>query len=141
VKSDGTQWNLVNPNDASGSFTMTLTGMSSATTGTVYWRIIQNRLVVITLYADILGTSNATTMTGTGVPTAIQPANTVVVSNIAARDGGVGAAGGQVSIPSASGTWTFSYGPPLASGSFPRAWTNSGSKGLFSQTFTYPLKQ
>jgi len=140
VKYDGTQWNLLNPNDASGSFTLTLTGFSSNPSGTVNWRIIQGRLAVITLYTDITGTSNATTMTGTGIPIAIQPVNTIVNTSVAIRDGGNGAQGGQVVIPNSS-TWTFGNAPPIISGSFPRSFTSSGSKGLFAQTFTYPLKQ
>lgn len=141
LKYDGTQWNLLNPNDASGSFTLTLTGGSAGGTGTVNWRIIQGRLAVVTLYADLLETSNATTLTGTGVPAALQPNTTVMLSALAVRDGGVGAIGGQVSIPSASGTWTFGNAAPTIASSFPKAWTNTGSKGLLAQSFTYPLKQ
>lgn len=54
-----------------GSFTGTLTGMSGATTGTIYWYRVGQQ---ITLYSkgNILGTSNASTLTMTGVPAALQ---------------------------------------------------------------------
>jgi hypothetical protein len=57
---------------AAGSFTGTLTGFGSNPTDTVFYRIIGN---VVTLYLaqTFSGTSNATTMTMTGLPAAVQP--------------------------------------------------------------------
>lgn len=56
-----------------GTFTGTLTGMAGATTGTVKYIRIGNR---VTLWVDttIAGTSNTTAMTMTGIPAALTPA-------------------------------------------------------------------
>lgn len=56
----------------SGSFTGTLTGMTGATTGTVYYKIVSNIVTLWTLL-DITGTSNTTALTMTGLPAAVQP--------------------------------------------------------------------
>lgn len=60
------------PIQTSGSFTGTLTGMGGATTGTVYYTTNGN---VVHLYVtgNITGTSNATSMTLTGLPSNVQP--------------------------------------------------------------------
>jgi hypothetical protein len=55
-----------------GSFTGTLTGMSAATTGTVFYRIVGN-ICTLFIKATIANTSNATTMTMTGLPPAVTP--------------------------------------------------------------------
>ena len=55
----------------SGSFTGTLTGMTGATTGTVLYETVGN-LVYLYLTAGITGTSNTTSMTMTGLPSACQ---------------------------------------------------------------------
>jgi hypothetical protein len=59
-----------------GSFTGTITGMSGATTGTFYYNKTGLVANVFTI-ASILGTSNSADMTITGLPAAIQPANSV----------------------------------------------------------------
>ena len=58
----------------SGSFTVTLTGFTSATTGTLNWIKIGDQ---VTLWANatIIGTSNATTMAMTNMPAAIRSTN------------------------------------------------------------------
>lgn len=60
----------------SGSFTATLTGMAAATTGTVYYRKVNN-IVSLWITALIAGTSNSTSLTMSGLPDAIQPSATV----------------------------------------------------------------
>jgi hypothetical protein len=130
VEYDGTQFNLINPEVSSGSFTATLTGMSSTTTGTMKYRI-QNGLVTVWTDSSITGTSNATTMTMTGVPAAIQPATTrTVLCSVA--DNGVFYAS-SATITAASGTWTFYKS--FAGSSF----TSSGIKGLNMAAFSYYL--
>lgn len=121
---DGTQWNLLNPQRSTGSFTITLTGMSATTTGTVNYAILPDgKTLQIWIAANILGTSNSTSMTGTGIPTIIETGS---ASNqpFAVQDSGSGSIG---MITGTTGTtWTFSKTYGAASASF----TNSGSKGL-----------
>jgi hypothetical protein len=55
-----------------GTFTMTYSGFTSSVTGVAVWTRVGN---LVTLYFPAAtGTSNATTMTGTGMPTNIRPA-------------------------------------------------------------------
>jgi len=63
---------------ASGSFTATLTGFTANPTGTVQWRK-NGSTVTLFIPTQISSTSNATTMTMTGLPAAIQPVNAVRV--------------------------------------------------------------
>src|SRR5262249_12811595 len=55
-----------------GTFTMTYTGFASNPTCTSTWSRISK--IVVLLLCQATGTSNATTMTGTGMPAEIQPA-------------------------------------------------------------------
>lgn len=55
-----------------GSFTGTLTGYASGPTGTVNYKVIGN-IVTLWITSDITGTSNATSLTMTGLPTAVRP--------------------------------------------------------------------
>lgn len=55
-----------------GSFTGTLTGVTGTVTGTINYRRVNN-LVTLYLNAALNGTSNASTMTITGVPSGIRP--------------------------------------------------------------------
>lgn len=112
------------------SFTGTLTGMTSVTTCTVEYS--QNGNNVMLVIPPVGGTSNATTMTLTGLPAGIQPARaqSTVVGTLA--DGGILCMGVAV-FAAASGTITFDK---LASGvPSPTGWTSSGSKGV-NQAFT-----
>jgi hypothetical protein len=58
---------------ASGTFTATLTGCTTSPTGTATWYRAGN-VVTLVLPSSLLGTSNATTCTVTGLPAGIQPA-------------------------------------------------------------------
>ena len=130
VKYDGTQWNLINPNDATGSFTITLTGVSGTVTGTVNWRIVKGKTVYVWVASAILGTSNANTLGGTGIPSALAPSvpkrpNCMIEDNGAAVSGNI--------QTGALSTWTF--GLQATTG-----FTSSGQKGLLSgTTFSYTL--
>lgn len=55
-----------------GSFTGTLTGMSGATTGTIYYKVVSG-IVTLWVTTDVTGTSNTTALTMTGLPTAVRP--------------------------------------------------------------------
>lgn len=124
LKYDGTQWNLLNPQRAIGSFTLTVTGMSSGVTGTVNYTILPDgKTVYIAINTAITGTSNATTMTGTGVPAILATS-----SNGNAHVMLLGVDNGINNTLNMGGmnttTWTFTYGPTIAS------FTASGTKGI-----------
>lgn len=73
LDSGADDWVLINHgNNGSGSFTGTLTGMSGATTGTVSYKI-SNGIVSMYLSAAIIGTSNSSSMTMTGLPAVLAP--------------------------------------------------------------------
>ncbi len=109
-------------------------------TGTVNYNIAPDgKTVTITIFSEITGVSTTTAMVGSGVPSILWPTVATVIPSLAIRDVSVGAQGGGVSIPTGSGTWTFSNAPPANAAGFPRAWTASGNKGLLAQVFTYQI--
>lgn len=110
-----------------GSFTGTLTGYASPSTGTVQYRVTTSCQVTLWLTAAITGTSNAATMTMTGLPYSIQPASANVAAQLIpniVQDNGAFTVG-CVSVPTASGTLTFSN-----TGACAGAMTSSAAKGL-----------
>lgn len=124
-----------------GSFTGTLTGMSSTTTGTISYRIVSNSAgtgKLCFLYnatgSNISGTSNTTAMTMTGLPAACTPAAATYVDTTVIDNGTSVAGAAQIS---ASGTTiTFSTDAAFSSTGF----TNTGTKGLVSGwLLVYPL--
>lgn len=126
---------IINPSYVIGSFTGTLTGMSSATTGTINYG---TDLYNISLYinADINNTSNAPTLTITGVPALIQPATTHWLPFFNGRDSS-SQTQCMLQISSASGTWTVGKGL-VGTASFPGAFTNTGNKGVGVGSYSYP---
>lgn len=109
-------------------FTATLTGVTAATTGTArYWR---NGNQVTLKVPQLLGTSNTTSCTITGLPSAIQPANTQQYFIVSVQDNSTDAAG-MVSV--ASGTVTLYRAPNAAASAF----TNSGGKGTAGFEIVY----
>lgn len=102
-----------------GSFTATLTGVTGTVTGTAYWVKIGK---VVTLHVpQLLGTSNTTDMSITGLPATIQP--TAITASIPI--GGVqdnGTLQTTCTAVIAASTMTV-----IKSGDF----TNSGEKGLY----------
>lgn len=119
----------------SGTFTGSITGCTAAVNATMHWVKIGN---VVTLYGSGTGTSNATTMTMTGLPAAIQPTNSqLVVCSL--LDSGANVAG--VGLVTNSGTITFLRS--VVSGTavtFSSAgFTNAGTKGFNVTQFTYSL--
>lgn len=122
-----------------GSFTGTLTGYASGPTGTVNYTVISNiggtgKLVTLYVAANISGTSNATSLTMTGMPAAIRPSATRLTPALIGTDNGANALFG-ASIAT-SGTITFLFGTAFSASGF----TNSGTKGLIAGwSATYPL--
>ena len=111
-----------------GSFTATLTGFTATVTGTVDYTIIGD-VVTLSVATDITGTSNATTMTMTGLPADLYPSATR--STIARlRDNTTGRVFGRADVDSA-GTVTFYFN--AGSGTF----TNANTKGLLTCTMVY----
>lgn len=123
-----------------GSFTGTLTGYASNPTGTVYYRIAANsagtgKVCQLYLPSAISGTSNANTMTLTGLPAACQPSISVWVSTAIRDDGNYNHAAAfiDVSSPSVIAFWTDANLSPTG-------FTTSGTKALPSGwNITYAL--
>jgi hypothetical protein len=111
-----------------GSFVLTLTGMTAGTTGSIGY--VANGHGVTLNSAAITGTSNATTMTGTGLPAFLAPAaasiNTMIVEDGSANSLGTFSVGTNAVI-------TFKKDVTGA------AFTASGTKGLPGCAFSYPL--
>ena len=125
---NGTNFLFISDSDVTGSFTITLTGYASGPTGTVNYRISGN-VVYIWIATGINGTSNATTLTGTGIPAVITPI-TSKKQPCYLEDNTV-STGGWVNTGTSS-TWTFGLGFANATSGF----TSSGTKG-FSAGFAF----
>lgn len=122
---------LVDMTPDTGTFTCTITGCTTSPTGVATWTRIGN-LVTIAL-PIITATSNATTLTYTGLPVALQPARTQMCAIGDIEDAGIFTGNFAVSV-TANGTITF-----LKSGST-IGFTNSGLKGLSAtQNISYIL--
>ena len=130
------QANVVAVTATKGSFTGTLTGYASNPTGTFYW----NKLDLdgthskVTLWADpagsgVTGTSNANTMTMTGIPAAINPTtNSVGEVLCLVYDAGTSGKSGYLQVAN-NNVITFYVDP--GTGTFgSTSFTTSGTKGL-----------
>lgn len=126
-------WEYINPSRVSSSFTITLTGMTAGTTGTVNYEILPDgKTAYVSVINSITGTSNATTMTGTGIPAALTASAKRRVK-LEAEDNSVYTGTAHVTDTDTT-TWTFGNG--LASGG---GWTGSLTKGLIACEFSYTL--
>ena len=124
---------MLNEHGYSGSFTATMTGCVSNPTASVAYEVAGQMVTLI--LPDISCASNATTLTLTGLPAALQPAagrsfNTQVIR---AEDNSLNALAHGTLVGS-SGTMT--YYVAGVGGSV--AWTNTNNKALYAHTFTYP---
>jgi hypothetical protein len=124
---------LVDMTPDTGTFTLTGTGFTAGVTATVTWTRV-GKLVTAQI-GSLSGTSNATTLTGTGVPAAIQPAtlSTQTVGMGFITNNGVATGAAFVTITNGSGTWTFGLGGGT------NTFTASGAKSIVGQTFSYLL--
>jgi hypothetical protein len=66
------------PYPVSGTFTGTLTGYASGPTGTVSYKVMSG-IVTLWVVLDVTGTSNANTLTMTGLPTVVRPGSILAV--------------------------------------------------------------
>lgn len=117
-----------------GTFTITYTGFTTTVTCTAKWTkmgdIVQMHLCGAT------GTSNATTMTATGIPTEIQAATGQYVLCGNAENNSVVLSTAGILINTGSTAWSFSVGPGQSV-----AWTSSNVKGVTNAgcDFSYQL--
>lgn len=120
------------------TFTITATGMVSATTGTArYVRVGK----MVTLYIpNLFGTSNSTTLTLTGLPAAITPAvnQNIAVSGI--EDNSLFYAAGIMQIQNTGIIQPYINATLTSAGGGSATYTNSGSKGVVLCTVTYTLQ-
>jgi hypothetical protein len=108
----------------SSTFTFTITGCTTSPTGT--GRYVKHGNLVVLFIPTITATSNATTLTFTGLPAAIQLARTQYwpIPTRCMLDNGLRTTDNRIFMVASSGTVTFQI---AASSS---GWTNSGSKGV-----------
>lgn len=133
----GGQWRLQSSALATGSFTATLTGMVAGTTGTVNYKI-SGGLCTLYTTGNIIGVSNTTGMSMTGIPVQCRP---IVQRNVLCSDltdnsiaviGAVGVGTGGAAI----------FAPFAVSGIkiIPGFFVNVLNKGINTGwTITYPL--
>lgn len=124
--------------NTSGSFTGTLTGFAAGPTGTVKYKVFCG-MVCLYIEAAIQGTSNAATLTMTGMPAALKPLATREVPCAQLTNNSNASVAGSASIAT-SGTITFALtqSSPLqyAAGIF----ATSNTKGLgIGWCITYPV--
>lgn len=116
---------------SSGTFTGTLTGMTVTTSGTFSYRKVNN-IVTMWLEAALTGTSNTTGMTLTGLPAAIQPTITKIVSCASMEDNSNFQCCGEAQV--LASTITFRIARTNLTANFvingASSFTNSGGKGL-----------
>ena len=111
-----------------GSFTGTLTGCTTSPTGTIYYTKVGNVVTVNLRY--IVGTSNTTALTITGVPADLRSVSGEAYMLVVVYDNGVAKIG---QLDSTTSTiWTLHSG---LDGSNP--FTASGSKGPSYTAFSY----
>lgn len=113
----------------SGSYTGTLTGMSTSPTVTIYYAKANG--IVTLAFSGQSATSNANSLTITGMPAGIRPTIARQGINVAVIDNGT-TEFGQVDVET-SGTLTFFRGANST------VFTTSGSKGVRPATITYPV--
>lgn len=128
--------------EESGTFTGTLTGMTAGTTGTVNYRRVGGTVTLfLTGSGTITGTSNATSMTMTGIPASLRPNTTLTIPCGQLENNASSPLFGSGQVDN-TGTITFALATVSGSNLLINsgAFTASGTKGLYGGwTFTYPL--
>jgi hypothetical protein len=128
----GSAWVPETFSTLSGTCTLTGTGFSgTAPSVTANYTVYNNIVFLYIPYNTITGTSNATTFTITGLPAAIRPTVTHVLDMVIAQDNGTTTTC-SVSIYL---TGVIDLGNGLLGG----AWTNSGTKGLYTTNISWSL--
>ena len=115
---------------AAASYTGTLTGGTTSPTAAIYYRKIGD---VVTLEIPLFTvTSNATTMTITGMPAALFPVVRAKPFICTIENNGAGAT---IAVGQVEPAGTISIFKDVAGGAF----TNSGVKGIFAISFSYTI--
>lgn len=133
-----------------GTFTATLTGVTTTPTTTVNYACITGYMCVLNFAGTLTGTSNGTGMTITGLPSAAQPATSAFVFAVSpnCEDAGGPNLICAADFAAGSGTITFYKGTisgttintsPINFGNV-NAWTNSGTKGFNGLTLMYSVQ-
>lgn len=136
---DGTRFILVSPDVASGTFTGTLTGCTTSPTASISYRRT-GHMVTIYFPNNLVGTSNSTELTVTGLPSALAPAGGVVRPISRYIQNNSLSVGGDVIIPASSTTMTFAILTSLPGEPNNSGFTSSGSKGILAGlSFHYSL--
>lgn len=117
--------------ELSGTFTITGTGFTANPTSTAKYKMVNGIVFLYIIQNAISGTSNATTFTLTGLPTAIRPASVHVATTVQAQNASISVVGSASINPGGSIT--------LGNGALGGAWTASGTKGLYSTEFNWSL--
>lgn len=112
----------------SGSFTATLSGFTPPITGTVQWKRSGSKIALLVPSA-ITGTSDATSMNMTGMPSGLKMATTRARVLCVVKDNGTDVLG-LASVQLTADSNSISFGVGAAAGNF----TNSGTKGLSAGT-------
>lgn len=115
------------PSYTEGTYTVTATGYASAVTGTA--RYVQVGSLVTLQVPQLSGTSNAETLTLTGLPVALQPTQ-AAEQVVAVQDAGL-TREGRLSV--AAGSSTMTVYPNVVGNS----WTTSGTKRLMATVVSY----
>lgn len=116
------------------TFTATLTGFSgTAPSGTIDYWICNTDIAYLYVPSAINGTSNATTLTFTGLPSALQPATTSPTCETFAENNSA-LVHTRWQFTDGSGTVTLNIyeGSPVTDS--PTGFTNTGTKGLLNST-------
>jgi hypothetical protein len=121
---------LVSAQDTN-TFVASLTGLTTVPTGTCRYTLTGKQVVLYV--TNILGTSNATLMTLTGLPALITPARNQVMNCFIQDSGVVGL--GRANINSSGIIGFERYSAINAIGNF----VASGGKGVTEQVFTYSV--
>jgi len=123
---------------STGTFTGTLTGFTAGTSGTINY-VVAGGICALYAPAGFTGTSNAITMTMTGLPSAVQPANTVnaTCGKVSNNNGIDYACECTVSGSTITFTTLLGSSPNITYGG---SFANTGVKGLGTGwTITYPI--
>lgn len=119
-----------------GSFTGTLTGFAANPTGTVLYSIGADGFCTLYIIANINATSNANTLTMTGLPAAVVPTNQVLAPVFVGTDNGANVAMSAL-ITAGASTVTFVMGAAFSATGFN---AEAVIKGLIAGwQFRYPL--
>jgi hypothetical protein len=112
-----------------GTFTVTATGFTASITGTARW--VKNGKAITLFIPTLTGTSNATTMTLTGLPASIQPTQTFFEEK-RMTDNGIDVTG-VMRFNNASGTVDLFSSVALG------VWTALGTKTFYAAYVTYHI--